>query len=121
METLALGKASYFYIAVPNTDCLERAVFKRYYSTWYAPYHLWHFNLSSLKHLFQKTGIDLLAWGYDTIPTVLMHIHFYMRDKKYPDAIKNMFIPSGGALVLTAPLNLFFPNNVIWVIGKNRS
>lgn len=112
------NEASFFYVAVPNTDCLEQKIFKRYYSTWYVPYHLWHFNLLSLNKLFKRTGVELIAWGHDTIPTILMHIYFYMREKKCPDIIKNFFVPTGGALVLTSPINLIFLNNVIWVIGK---
>mgnify|MGYP001599541330 FL=1 len=111
--------AAFFYIAVPNTDCLEQKVFRRYYSTWYVPYHLWHFNISSLRRLFERMGIEFVAGGYDTIPTVLMHVHFYMRDKKCPEVVRNLFAPTGGALVVTSPLNLVFPNNVVWVIGKN--
>ena len=111
-------QADYFYIVIPNASCLERKVFRQYDSFWYPPYHLWHFNKNSLKTLLENLGLNIVTMGFDTIPTILPHVYFYMRAKKYPQFIINLLEPTGGKVALTIPLNLFFPNNVLWAIAK---
>mgnify|MGYP001615953368 CR=1 FL=1 len=118
LERLVQKKIKYFYIAVPNTECLEKKVFGPYDSLWYAPYHLWHFNKGSLMKLFNKTGISVMATGCDTIPTILGCIWHYLLAHRCPDFLVKIFEPTGAKIIFSSPLNLFFRNNVVWIIGK---
>lgn len=120
LKSLTNSCADHFYIALPNTDCREQRLFKEAYNMWYAPYHLWHFNKSSLTHLLDRIGVDVLASGYDTIPTLLTNIYRHMLIKQYPSFLKNIFSPTATKVALTTPGNIFFPNNVVWMIGKVR-
>lgn len=120
LERLLQKKIKYFYIAVPNTECLERKVFGPYDSLWYAPYHLWHFNKGSLAKLFKETGISVMAAGHDTIPTILGHMQHYLLAHRYPRFLIKMFEPTGAKIIFSSPLNLFFRNNVTWIIGQAK-
>ncbi len=113
-------QASHFYIVVPNASCLERKVFRQYDSFWFPPYHLWHFNKNSLKTLLEGIGIKITTMGFDTIPTILPHIYYLMKVKRYPELIREWLKPTGAKIALTMPLNLFFPNNVLWAIAQTK-
>jgi len=45
-------------IEVPNLKSGNAKVFKKYYSAYYAPYHIFHYTEPALKLVLQKTGYD---------------------------------------------------------------
>ena len=112
------NKADFFYIAVPNFDRFERILFRQYDLLLGLPYHLWHFNKTSLKNLLGGLGLEIMKIGYDTIPTVWHNIDLFLRTKKYPKFLISFieFPPIKTPLWLT--LNILSPNNVIWVVAK---
>lgn len=113
--------ASYFYIVVPNAVCLERRLLGRYNGFWHPPYHLWHFNKISLKILLEKCGIEVVKSGFDTIPTIGIHMDYISKTQDWPGWLRKLVLNPILTNFLYLPFNLFFSNNVVWVIGKTKN
>ncbi len=110
-------KAGYVYIVLPNFDRPELRFFKNCDNLLGLPYHLWHFNLSSLKALLRTIDAKIIGHGFDTIPTVVDSFNVIIRQKNCPQMVKSI-LQSKLFYILGLPLNIFFPNNVVWVIAK---
>jgi len=113
--------AAYFYIAVPHANCAEGKIFKNQNSFWHTPFHLWHHNLTSLSKLMDQLDCEIVTHGFDTIPMLLIHLSQYVSLHNYPKWIQYLLAPRGMSVVLASPLNLFFPNNVVWIVAKSRN
>jgi len=112
---------SYFYIVVPNADCMERHLLNRYWGFWDPPRHLWHFNHHSLRVLFEGLQMTVLQYGYDTIPNIVPSFYRFLRLKGVASHWYNFFSPKGFLSSLSSPLNLLLPRNVAWALVKVRS
>ena len=115
-------KPNFLYIAVPNFDRPERKVFGPYDLLLGLPFHLWHFDKKSLFHIFNNLpDTKVIAWGHDTIPTIAINFALFLNAKKCPKIIVTILTAPFMAYGLLMPLNLFFPNNVIWLIVKIKN
>jgi 2-polyprenyl-3-methyl-5-hydroxy-6-metoxy-1,4-benzoquinol methylase len=54
-----LNKNGKIILSFPNTNGLHRIIFGRNWLHWHVPYHLNHFNLSSIKELTNKSGLKI--------------------------------------------------------------
>ena len=120
LRKLAEYKAGYVYIVVPNFGRLERTIFKNYDMLLYPPYHLWHFEKHSLQVLLERAGFEIMASGYDTIPTVWTDILLYLKHKKYPAFIIKCWEFPPLRIPLWLSLNIISLNNVVWMMAKLR-
>ncbi len=118
LQKFILNGASHFYIVVPNADSLEMKIFRQYAVLWAVPHHLWHFGRDSLKTLLTQLGLEIVILGYDTIPTIMFNIRQYFLSKKSLRLLNKILPQDSISYILSMPLNLFFPNNVVWVIAK---
>ena len=110
--------ARWFYIAVPNHHCFEARVFGRHYYFVDPPRHLWFFSSGSLHRLLEKCNLEVISSGFDTIPNVLSSYYRYLKINKFSGKICNLVRPQSVLNSLSAPLNLIFPNNVIWMVAR---
>ncbi len=109
--------ATFFYIVVPNVDCLERRLLGRYWYLWDPPRHLWHFDRSSLGRVCSRSGLVPIAQGTATAPTLLPALYRYLRLNHWPRRVYEAFGPTTSLTGLTAPLNMLVPGNVLWLIA----
>ena len=116
LKKLIYQGAKNFFIVVPNASSIERRIFKQYDSAWCIPCHLWHFDINSLRRLFEQLGLNLISFGYETTPTIAWSIRRYIMLNKRPKYINNIFPNSSISLIISMLLSIFFPNNVLWAL-----
>ena len=116
LEKLIQYGASYFYIVVPNTACLERRVLGQYWAFWDPPRHLWHFNHKSLGFLLDTLNLTVLRKGFDTIPNIIPSFYRYLRLRGFSPRLYDLFSPKGLISSVSTPLNLLLPKNVAWLL-----
>jgi len=59
-------------IGIPNANSFEAKIFKKYWSAWDLPRHLYHFTPNTIKSLLNKTGFQVLEIKFDNNPTVTL-------------------------------------------------
>jgi len=107
-----------FYIVVPNHDCLEARLWGQYYYFLDPPLHLTFFTHQTVKLLLNKCQLNIVESGYDTIPNLVSSVYRYLSLKGCSKNICNLLRPQSVINSLSAPLNIFFPRNVLWVYAK---
>ena len=111
--------AAFFYVAVPNSACLSRRLLGRAWYLWDPPRHLWHFNRASLVALANRLGVEVLGWGYDTLPDLVPSLYRALRVAHAPPRVYNMVTPKGTLAALSAPLNALLPRNSLWLLAAD--
>jgi hypothetical protein len=110
--------ATYFYILAPDSSGLSRKLFGRYEALWGLPYHLWHFNLRSLKVLCESVGLKVVTSGHETVPVFLNSLQRYLLSNRAPAIFLRMFKADTFRTVLSLPFDLLLHHNVVYVVAK---
>lgn len=59
-------------ISIPNVDSFEAKTFKKYWTAWELPRHLYHFTPTTIYSLLNSTGFDVLDIEFDNNPNILL-------------------------------------------------
>ncbi len=59
-------------IGIPNANSFEAKKFKKYWTGWDLPRHLYHFTPDTIKSLLNKTGFQVLEIKFDNNPNVTL-------------------------------------------------
>lgn len=117
---LTLG-ARQFYIVVPNAASLERRLLGRHWYLWDPPRHLWHFDSSTLDRVCRRAGLVTVQQGRGTAPTLAPSVYRCLRLRGWPASVYERFAPNRLLSVLSIPLNMLLPGNVLWRVARARS
>jgi 2-polyprenyl-3-methyl-5-hydroxy-6-metoxy-1,4-benzoquinol methylase len=66
-------------IEVPNVACMWASVFGRHWDGWYVPFHRHHFSRKSLRHLFGRSGLEIVQEIDARVPTMGRTFRNYAR------------------------------------------
>jgi 2-polyprenyl-3-methyl-5-hydroxy-6-metoxy-1,4-benzoquinol methylase len=55
-----INKKGILIIAIPNSDSLDARIYKQYWAAYDVPRHLYHFNKTSIKTLFDKYNFEII-------------------------------------------------------------
>lgn len=117
LQRLKEQGATRFYVVVPNTDCIERRLFGRYWYLWDPPRHLWHYDARSLRALCRRVDLRVAALGYDTIPNLVASAYRALCVHGVRLAWREILAPKGTLAAVMAPANLLLPRNVLWAVA----
>lgn len=95
-------------ISVPNVNSFEARYFKKYWSAWELPRHLYHFTPSTIKSLLDKTGFEVINIEYDNNPNNILSSFKYVFED---NGINQML-----GLILVFP----FANLASLILGKTK-
>ncbi len=73
------------FIAVPNTNALDAKIYQAHWAAYDVPRHLYHFNITSMKHLFKAHKLKLKK----IIPMKLDSFYISMLSEKYKHGSNN--------------------------------
>ncbi len=59
-------------ISIPNANSFEARKFKKYWTGWDLPRHLYHFTPNTIKYLLNKTQFQVLEIKYDNNPNIIL-------------------------------------------------
>jgi len=65
-------------ISIPNVNSFEAKHFKKYWTAWELPRHLYHFTPFTIKSLLDKTGFEVLKIEYDNNPNNILSSFKYV-------------------------------------------
>lgn len=69
-------------IIIPNVNSFEAKQFRKYWTGWELPRHLYHFTPMSIRDLLAKTGFEVLKIDFDTNPNnILSSLKYIFKDR----------------------------------------
>lgn len=95
-------------ISIPNVDSFEAKHFKKYWTAWDLPRHLYHFSPVTIKSILNKTGFEVLDIEYDNNPNIIL------------SSFKYVFQDYGINPILGLILLFPFANLASLILGKTK-
>ncbi len=69
-------------ISIPNANSFEAKKFKKYWTGWDLPRHLYHFTPNTIKSLLNKTGFQISEIKYDNNPNIILSSLKYIFEER---------------------------------------
>lgn len=60
------------YCILPNSNAVDRKIFKNDWYAWQIPFHFFHYNNKTIRLLAEKSGIGVLSVSYSYLPIVII-------------------------------------------------
>ena len=80
-------------IGIPNANSFEARRFRKYWTGWDLPRHLYHFTPNTIKSLLSKTGFQVLEFKFDNNPNVtLSSLKYIFEERKINPILGSEFI-----------------------------
>jgi SAM-dependent methyltransferase len=80
-------------ISIPNVNSFEARHFKKYWSAWELPRHLYHFTPSTIRLLLDKTGFEVINIEYDNNPNnILSSFKYVFEDNRINPMLGLIFL-----------------------------
>jgi SAM-dependent methyltransferase len=103
------------YLVIPNSDTIERKIFKQYWCEYDVPRHLFLFSINTITELLKKNKFKILHLKHSIVPNNwIMSIKYYLKDKNFSKILVNFFDISNPLLLL-----IFTPISILLSIFKN--